>query len=101
MSEYISIQEAIDRLSEVLSSEAEFERAKQAIIEAPTLDEKEIIRKMVERVVDRLESIKIGGECRHKCKHYDWTVGACNGECGEYVKSRAIEIVKEECGINE
>ena len=101
MSEYISIQEAIDRLSEVLSSEAEFEKAKQVIIEAPTLDEKEIIRKMVERVVDMLESIEIGGDCRHKCNHYDWTVGACNGECTDYVKSRAIKIIKEECGISE
>ena len=32
----ISRQEAIDRLSEVLSSEEEFEKAKEAIIEAPT-----------------------------------------------------------------
>jgi len=21
-------------------------------------------------------------ECRYNCKHYDWSVGACNGECG-------------------
>ena len=55
MSDYISRQEAIDRLSEVLSSEAEFERAKQVIIEAPTVDETEIIRKTVERIVTRLE----------------------------------------------
>ena len=36
MDDLISKQEAIDRLSEVLSSEGEFEKAKQAIIEAPT-----------------------------------------------------------------
>ena len=101
MSDYISRKEAIDRLSEVLSSEAEFERAKQVIIEAPTLDEKEIIRKSFERVLQRLEEITIGGDCRHKCNKYDWTVGGCSGECVDYVRSRAIEIVKEECGINE
>lgn len=35
MDDLISRQEAIDRLSEVLSSEEEFEKAKQAILEAP------------------------------------------------------------------
>lgn len=55
MDDLISKQEAIDRLSEVLSNEREFENAKQVLIEAPTLDEKEIIRKAFERVVERLE----------------------------------------------
>ena len=88
MSDYISKSEAIDRLSEVLSSEAEFENAKQVIIEAPTLDEKEIIRKAFERVVKRLEELKNDCDCYGHLKKkglVDW----------------AIEIVKEECGINE
>ena len=59
MSDYISKQEAIDRLSEVLSSESEFEKAKQVIIEAPTLDEKEIIRKSMERILERLKGIVV------------------------------------------
>ena len=102
MSDYIRKSALIDSLiyCDGLGRKS-LEAVVKTINEQPTLDKKEIIRKHFERVVERLESIKIGGECRHKCKHYDWTVGACNGECGEYVKSRAIEIVKEECGINE
>ena len=50
----------------------------------PTLDEKEIIRKPFERVVERLEELK---------------VNAFNDE--SVIISDAIEIVKEECGINE
>lgn len=90
MSDYINIQEVIDRLSEVLSSEEEFEKAKQVIIETPTISETEIIRKAFERVVERLE------EQRKQLQN-------------EYLESafyrmdelnRAIKIVKEECGIN-
>lgn len=83
---------AIKRFCAMLQSQIEL---------LPTLDEKEIIRKAFERILERLEEITIGGDCRHKCNKYDWTVGACIGECVDYVRSRAIEIVKEECGINE
>ena len=82
MSDYISLQEAIDRLSEVLSSEAEFEKAKQVIIEAPTISETEIIRKAFERVVQRLEEEKS-----------DW-----NDDYNVPIK-RTIEIVKEVGGL--
>ena len=88
MSDYISRQEAIDRLSEALSSEAEFEIAKQVIIEAPTVDEKEIIRKTVERIVERLEE----EQSRWK---YDLNVPISR------TINKAIEIIKEECGISE
>ncbi len=89
MSDYISIQEAIDRLSEVLSSEGEFEIAKQVIIEAPTIDETEIIRKAFERVVERLEE-----ERKKSLQLWDG-----NSRYKGY--SKAIKIVKEGCGISE
>ena len=50
----------------------------------PTLDEKEIIRKAFERVVEILEKEKSDW-------NYDYNVPLDN----------AIKIVKEECGINE
>lgn len=56
----------------------------------PTLDEKEIIRKAFERVVERLEELNLDG--------FEMI------EDGKYKlirKKEAIEIVKEECGINE
>ena len=84
MSDYISKDEAIGRLSEVLSSEGEFEKAKQVIIKAPTLDEKEIIRKAFERVVERLE----------ENSEHGWESGS------KYIyTNNAIKIVKEEGGI--
>ena len=52
--------------------------------EQPTIDETEIIRKAFERVVDRLELLKY----RHLPSKT------------ETIK-KAIEIVKEECGISE
>ena len=56
--------------------------------ELPPLDEKEIIRKTFERVVGRLEEASFPRNM---------------GDFTELVvlKDRAIEIVKEECGINE
>lgn len=54
------------------------------ISDLPTVDEKEIIRKVIERVVERLEELK---------------VNAFNDE--SVIISDAIEIVKEECGISE
>lgn len=54
------------------------------IAELPTLDEKEIIRKAFERVVEILEKEKSDW-------NYDYNVPLDN----------AIKNVKEECGINE
>ena len=100
MSNYISIQEVIDRLSEVLSSEEEFEKAKQVIIEAPTLDEKEIIRKPFERVVERLD--KQAGEFID-LSHRELSNNSITAK--KYLNkgfgvARAIEIVKEVGGFN-
>ena len=96
MSDYIKKQEAIDRLSEVLSSQEDFEIAKQVIIEAPTLDEKEIIRKYGEQIIKKLEF-----ESEWSEPTFDED-GYCNDDSWEMVwLDKAIEIVKEECGISE
>lgn len=55
-----------------------------------TLDEKEIIRKPFERVVERLEE---------KVQWYE-VYGDCEGNSYR-AYDHAIEIVKEECGISE
>lgn len=51
-------------------------------------------RKPMEAVAAELENIKTGGDCRHKCKYYDWSVGSCEGHCEDYVRDKAIEIVR-------
>ena len=48
----------------------------------------------VEKVVERIQKIGVGGECRNYCEKYDWTVGACTGECTGYVIGKAVEIVQ-------
>lgn len=47
----------------------------------------------IDKVCKGISNIKVGGDCRHSCKHYDWSVGACKGLCERYVKDKAIEIV--------
>lgn len=56
---------------------------------------KKAVKEYVEAVVAELESIKTGRDCRHKCKYYDWSVGSCEGHCEDYVREKAIEIVRE------
>lgn len=87
VSDCISRQEAIDRLSEVLSSKEEFEIAKQIIIEAPTVDEKEIIRKAFERVLEQLN-----GLMPIRFNSFGKTL---------ITVEDVIKILKEECGIND
>ena len=62
----------------------------------PTVDEKEIIHKTAKRIIERLE------------KESEWSEptfdddGFCNDDSWEMVwLDKAIEIVKEECGIND
>lgn len=67
----------------------------------PTLDEKEIIRKAFERVVERLEAQ--AGEFID-LSHRELSNNSITAK--KYLNkgfgvARAIEIVKEECGINE
>lgn len=64
------------------------EQAQAMISSQPTVDEKEIIRKPFERVVERLEE-----------KSFDMSFE--NPDCKAVWLDRAKEIVKEECGISE
>ena len=77
MSDYISKSALMDALiyCDGLGRKS-LEAVVKTINEQPTLDEKEIIRKAFERVVERLENIE----------PTPWEI---------------VKIVKEECGINE
>lgn len=50
----------------------------------------------VEKIIENIKEIEVGrfSNCKYKCKSYDWSVGACQGNCEDYVKSEAIDIVK-------
>lgn len=106
MSDYISKDKTISKIWSVFHScvnnsflfNFEEEKAikkfcsmlQRAIKELPTLDEKEIIRKPFERVVERLEE---------RVQWYE-VYGDCEGNSYR-AYDHAIEIVKEECGISE
>ena len=107
MSDYISRSALIDfMIRNVVTLTEEAHDFKVEMIDAiknqPTIDEKEIIRKAFERVVERLEdAVKVNKEkgCEMQTKELH--------ECALIGFSRmnafldAIEIVKEECGISE
>ena len=95
MSDYISKQEAIQKVTEVELQDGTFADAKIKIGAIKTLNEKEIIRKAFERVVERLEE-----------KLSDTNFEKATQECNEsYVDglsmgyAGAIGICKEEGGI--
>ena len=90
MSDYISKQEAIQKVTEVELQDGTFADAKIKIGAIKTLNEKEIIRKAFERVVERLEE---------RVQWYE-VYGDCEGNSYR-AYDHAIKIVKEECGINE
>ena len=65
------------------------------ISDLSTLDEKEIIRKAFERVVERLEELEEENTA-------DWQRFHCDDDFGRACAfEKAIKIVKEECGISE
>ena len=90
MSDYISKQDAIQKVTEVELQDGTFADAKIKIGAIKTLNEKEIIRKAFERVVERLEE---------RVQWYE-VYGDCEGNSYR-AYDHAIEIVKEECGISE
>ena len=49
----------------------------------------------LEKILEEIDAIKTGfdTECRSECDLYDWSCGACVGECDEYIKERAKEII--------
>ena len=93
MDDLISKSALIEELQKRIGGDLDIEDVEyleKVVNSIPTVDEKEIIRKAFERVVERLEK---------KAKEYtndDLTY------CIPYFGiEEAIEIVKEECGINE
>lgn len=108
-SDYISKSALIKTLTKykfgAIENNDEREYTKEMVLlfvnSQPTVDEKEIIRKPFERVVERLECAE-GTVCGHK--DIENNCGGCAGcsECKmEDAYRKAIEIVKEECGISE
>ena len=51
----------------------------------------------LEKILEEIDEIKVGfdTECRSECDLYDWSCGACVGECDEYIKERAKEIIRK------
>ena len=102
MSDYISIKD--DRLWQILFDEAcvEGKQAEriQKELEKIAVDEREIIRKPFERVVERLEERK-----DHIMKEFVLTDKAKEVKSDSLNRINeldgTIEIVKEECGISE
>ncbi len=88
MSDYISKSEVMTILTDVELKEGTFTEAKSKIRDIPPVDEKEILRKPFERVVERLEMKQ----------PTSWEYDAYWNGVKETLEE-AIEIVKEEGGI--
>lgn len=102
MSDYISKSKLIEELKNTTYVFKHFGRRESVglgevvstIEHQPTLDEKEIIRKAFERVVERLEN------CVELT--FDKSVrGDLNAGQRNLAYHKALKILKEECGINE
>ena len=50
-----------------------------------------------EKILEEIDEIKVGfdTECRSECDLFDWSCGACVGECDEYIKERAKDIIRK------
>lgn len=105
---YIDEKEWISRLENELKETTNEQRRTylniwiNAIKCQPTLDEKEIIRKTVERIVEKLEQQE--KQYNERAKKFaealhSWEERRNYGKACSY--AHAIEIVKEECGISE
>ncbi len=107
MSDYIRKSALIDSIVQnvVITTEEELDLRGEIvdlIKNQPTVDEKEIIRKTVERIISRLEQQEEQYKARSKkCEELKYPQGADKhyGKACSY--NHAIEIVKEECEINE
>lgn len=96
MSDYISREQVIDVLKEtgIIQDNDLGHLVVDEINRIPTLDEKEIIRKSFERVVERLEEFT--EQTYYKSVEGDMYAGERNK-----AYHNAIKTVKEECGISE
>lgn len=103
MSDYISKSALIEDIKRRPYIDKALEEIFFTIIDKqPAVDEKEIIRKTVERIVERLEYQEKQYESR--AEKFAEALNSCEesrnrGKSHSY--GYAIEIVKEECGINE
>jgi predicted DNA-binding protein (UPF0278 family) len=90
VSDYISKEELKERLVYCRGlGRTSLEAVLKAMDNTPTISEKEIIRKAFERVVEKLkERMREYSDGTFHLKEFD-------------TMAEAIEIVKEECGINE
>ena len=93
MSDYISKQEAIQKVTEVELQDGTFADAKIKIGAIKTLNEKEIIRKTVERIVERVEN------ARQKYQRLVKEQGEKEDEAMNIHFRGVMNIVKEEGGI--
>ena len=50
----------------------------------------------LEKVLEEIDAIKTGfdTECASECDFFDWSCGACVGECDEYIKEKVKEIIR-------
>jgi hypothetical protein len=105
MSDYIRKQDVIDLINGLDSLPWE-EETKEIVDTLPTLDETEIIRKAFERVVERLEELEnMNKELAEENITKPYSMGN-SIKSNMYIDRMtgvhdSIEIVKEECGINE
>lgn len=86
MSDYIRREDVLGIIRSGWSNHYSCKDMCDEIKELPTVDEKEIIRKTVERIVERLEEYRNFED---------------NDSLDRQCIDRTIEIVKEECEINE
>ena len=51
----------------------------------------------LEKILEEIDEIKVGfdTECASECDLFDWSCGACVGECDEYIKEKAKEIIRK------
>ena len=102
MSDYISKSEAIHKVTEVELQDGTFAEVKMGIGGLPTLDEKEIIRKTVERIVERLEEYWKSHKALEDYEMFNGTyIEMKQQELVAKAYEKAIKIAKEECGISE
>lgn len=93
MSDYISKSEMIHKIRGVVPSSQDVDFIVRLIEEQPTLDEKEIIRKTVERIVERVEN------ARQKYQRLVKEQGEKEDEAMNIHFRGVMNIVKEEGGI--
>jgi hypothetical protein len=101
MSDYIRREDALRIIRDGWSNHYSRKDMCDEINELPTLDEKEIIRKPFERVVERLENA-LASANRELKRTIEKNPMQTDYALGYHrATEKALSFVKEECGINE